>query len=119
MGAFLEPSVRSHRRLFYWDAPTLRALRPVPVAPTITGRTVWRSRASAAMRRIAGYLSVSRKAAILVASSSVKPTLGIAVPGFKAGGFKIQALRSSGPVFGTAPPAILGRLATPARFGPT
>ena len=39
MGAFLEPSVRSHRRLFYWDGPTLRALRPVPVVPTITGRT--------------------------------------------------------------------------------
>src|SRR5438128_1574093 len=65
------------------------------------------------------YCNVSRKATILVASSSVSPTLGIAVPGLTAGGFKIHFFKSSGPVLLTAPPAILGRLATPARFGPT
>src|SRR5579864_2052506 len=65
------------------------------------------------------YLSNSRYATILVASSSVRPRFGISVPGFLAGGFMIQALRSSGPLLSTAPPAILLRLATPARLGPT
>src|SRR5437870_11368242 len=65
------------------------------------------------------YLSVSKKATIFVASSSVSPTFGINVPGFSAAGFMIHFLRSSGPELLTAPPAILVRLATPARFGPT
>ena len=52
------------------------------------------------------YLRVSKKATILVASSSVRPTLGMAVPGLTAGGFMIQRLRSSGPLLGTAPPAM-------------
>src|SRR5260370_38299286 len=65
------------------------------------------------------YFNVSKKAAILVASSSVRPTFGISVPGFRAAGLRIHFLRSSGPELLTAPPAILGRLATPARFGPT
>src|SRR6266571_4307870 len=56
------------------------------------------------------YLRVSKYATILVASSSVSPTLGISVPGFRAGGFKIHFCRSSGPVLLTAPPAILMRL---------
>src|SRR5438874_10199216 len=55
---------------------------------------------------------------MLVASSSVKPRLGMIVPGLTAGGFKIQRFRSSGPLFGTAPPAMGLRDATPARFGP-
>src|SRR5258708_1887746 len=42
----------------------------------------------------------------------------MAVPGLRAGGFIIQRLRSSGPVLGTAPPAMRVREATPARFGP-
>src|SRR5947209_12727204 len=41
------------------------------------------------------------------------------VPGLTAGGFMIQRLRSSGPLFGTTPPAIVLREATPARLGPT
>src|SRR3954451_14465940 len=43
----------------------------------------------------------------------------MAVPGLSAGGSRIQDLRSSGPALLTAPPAILARDATPARFGPT
>src|SRR5437868_7803102 len=41
------------------------------------------------------------------------------VPGLTAGGFMIQRLRSSGPLLGTTPPAIVFREATPARLGPT
>src|SRR5207302_7485308 len=54
-----------------------------------------------------------------VASLSVRPRLGMTVPGFAAGGSRIQRLRSSGPLFGSAPPAIVARLATPVRSGPT
>src|SRR5437879_4169638 len=42
----------------------------------------------------------------------------MAVPGLRAGGFMIHFLRSSGPLLGTAPPAMRVREATPARFGP-
>src|SRR5579859_6438815 len=46
------------------------------------------------------------------------------VPGLSPGGFMIQRFRSSGPLLGTAPPAMVGREATPGvlpfgpRFGP-
>src|SRR5260370_41393377 len=65
------------------------------------------------------YLRVSKKATIFVASSSVRPTFGIAVPGFTAGGLRIHFLRSSGPGLGTAPPAIFVRLAAPVGVAPT
>src|SRR5438309_6964999 len=54
-----------------------------------------------------------------VACWSLSPRLGMRVPGLTAGGFSTHRFRSSGPVFGTAPPAIAVREATPARFGPT
>src|SRR6266536_6054222 len=56
--------------------------------------------------RVHDYLSVSRWATILVASSSVIGTLGIAVPGLLAGGSRIHFFKSSGPVLLTAPLAI-------------
>src|SRR5260370_238756 len=43
---------------------------------------------------------------------------GIAVPGLTAGGSRIQRLRSSWPLLGTRPAAIVDRLATPPRLGP-
>src|SRR2546428_12529784 len=42
----------------------------------------------------------------------------MAVPGLSADGLMIHFFRSSGPLLGTAPPAIRVREATPARFGP-
>src|SRR6266568_1585006 len=42
----------------------------------------------------------------------------MAVPGLRAGGFMIHFWRSSGPLLGTAPPAMRLREATPARLGP-
>src|SRR5579872_5785500 len=55
---------------------------------------------------------------MLVASWSVSPRFGMTVPGFKPGGFMIQAFSSLGPLLGTTPPAMVVRDATPARFGP-
>ena len=43
---------------------------------------------------------------MFVASASFRPRFGIAVPGLSAWGFMIQALRSAGPLLGTAPPAM-------------
>ena len=62
--------------------------------------------------------SVSRNETIAAASSGASPSLGIAVPGLREGGSRIHFCRSSGPVLGTAPPAIGFFWPTPARFGP-
>src|SRR5437763_5830417 len=47
-------------------------------------------------RLFPAYLSVTRNATMLVASSSVRPTLGSAVPRSSAGGFRSHDLRSAG-----------------------
>src|SRR5260370_41447810 len=44
--------------------------------------------------------------------------VAMAGPGLSADGLMIHRFRSSGPVLGTAPPAMVAREATPARLGP-
>src|SRR5215472_16385315 len=55
---------------------------------------------------------------MVLASSSVSPNFGMAVPGLTDGGSRIQRCKSAGPLCGTAPPAIVVRDPTPLRLGP-